>query len=279
MRRELERYVIEVTLVALGALAALAEAVFVHKTDTALLVGFVSFLFALGVVAVRQEVSRQVGDLLAERRVIEQIPSDRWRADAQAEVDEARDRYTSWATGTRFIPVSTALNYQIGSLRRASDQVRAIHLGLERDGLVRWADPQKGFSKLVDAYRSLPPSVTTRRILVLDASNASETSVIDGQRTITADLIEEVCRMQITPRSAGGLGVDLRILWIQPGDRTVSDLLIVDDHETCSIQSLGRDRFGELMACISPPFVAAEIRRFEDLWTNAIDVHLCLRCL
>lgn len=276
MRGQLERFVIEIVIVALGTLAALLESLLVHRTDIALLIGLSSFLFAIGVVVIRQEISKQLGEALVERQVLGGIP-ERWRDDARAEVDEARGRYLSWAAGTRIVSEASSLNYQIDALRTATGRIRAIHLGLDRDGLIRWSDPQKGFSRLVDAYRNLPSSVRVQRILVLDEEDDAISKVVDGRRDIVDELTETVCRFQMRPRERDGIGAELRIRWIRRGEERISDLLIIDDREFCSIESLGRDRFGDLAVCVNKAMIASEVRRFDDAWTNAVEASLCLK--
>lgn len=276
MRKLLEGYVIEITLALLGAVAAALEAIFVHRSDIALLLAFTSVLLALAVVAIRQEIARRIGDALEDRQIIENIPDSLWRAEAQAEIERARVKFASWASGTRRVDEHSSLNFQIESLRRATRSVRAVHLALDKDSLTMWDNRQRGFDRLVDAYRALPDHVQRRRILVLDAADETLSSVDGGQRIIVDELTKRVCLLQMATRDDGGLGFELRISWTHRKSRDISDMLIIDDREVCSIESYGHGQFGDLEVCVNSSTVGYQIHRFEDLWTDSVPVRHCL---
>ena len=276
MQRYLGQYVIEITLALLGAIAALIEALVVHRTDIAALMAVVAGLLALAVVAIRQEIRAQIGEAIIYRQILHEIPDPSWRKDAEDEIEQARQKFTSWAGGTRRVGERSSLNFQIESLRRATSAVRAIHLALDNNSLTMWDNPQRGFSQLVEAYRQLPDYVHSRRILVLDV-NDPDISVLQGnQRIITDGVVQRVCRTQMRSRAEGGLGFGLRIAWRPSSNREISDLLIIDEKETCSIESYGHDHFGDLEVSVNSVAVAGRIHQFEDLWTDSIPAEHCL---
>lgn len=276
MQRYLEQYVIEITLVLLGAIAAIVEALVVHRSDIAALMAVVALLLALAVAAIRQEIRVQIGKALIDRQILSEIPDLSWRKEAEAELEQARLKFTSWAGGTRRVDERSSLNFQIQSLRRATSAVRAIHLALDGDSLTMWGNPQRGFNQLVEAYRQLPDYVHSRRILVLDVNDPNLSVMQSNQRIITDELVERICRFQMRNRAEDGLGFDLRIAWRPSSNREMSDLLIIDEKEICSIESYGHGHFGDLEVSVNPVVVGIQIHQFEDLWTDSIPAGHCL---
>lgn len=276
MKRYLEQYVIEITLVLVGATAAIVEALVVHRSDIATLIAVVALLLALAVAAIRQEIRIQIGEILIERKVLHEIPDPGWRKEAEDETEQARLKFASWAGGTRRVDERSSLNFQIESIRRATSSVRAIHLALDSDSLTMWDNRQRGFSHLVEAYRQLPDYVHSRRILVLDVNDPNLSVMQGNQRIITGEVVQRVCRFQMRSRSEGGLGFDLRIAWRPSSNREVSDLLVIDEKETCSIESYGHGHFGDLEVSVNPVVVGARIHQFEDLWTDSTPAGHCL---
>ena len=276
VKERLGKYAIELTLVLLGTAAAALEAILVDRRDIALLLAFTSALIAIAVVAIRQEIARQISEVLLDKQLLRQIPDPRWRREAEAEIEQARARYAAWAGGTRRVNERSSLNFQIDALRGVKQSVRAVHLALESDSLGMWADHQRGFDRLVDAFRSLPDHVQSRRILVLNGDDQTVSTVNAGKRTIVDQTTADVCRLQTAPRDQGGLGFDLRISWVSASTRDITDLLIVDEREVCSIQSYGHGQFGDLEVCVNDAVIAGRIRLFEDLWTDAVPAKHCL---
>ena len=276
MKRYLEQYVIEITLVLVGATAAIVEALVVHRSDIATLIAVVALLLALAVAAIRQEIRIQIGEILIERKVLHEIPDPSWRKEAEDEIEQARLKFASWAGGTRRVDERSSLNFQIESLRSAISSVRAIHLALDSDSLTMWDNRQRGFSHLVEAYRQLPDYVHSRRILVLDVKDPNLSVMQGNQRIIADEVVQRVCRFQMGSRAKGGLGFDLRIAWRPSSNREVSDLLVIDEKETCSIESYGHGHFGDLEVSVNPVVVGARIHQFEDLWTDSAPAGHCL---
>ena len=276
MKRYLEQYVVEITLVLLGATASIVEALVVHRSDIAALMAVVALLLALAVAAIRQEIRVQIGEALIDRQILHEIPDPTWRKEAEDEIEQARLKFASWAGGTRRVDERSSLNFEIASLRRATSCVRAIHLVFDSDSLSMWDNRQRGFNHLVDAYRQLPDYVRCRRILVLDLNDRNLAVMQGSQRTITDEVAKRVCRLQTRSRAEGGLGFDLRIAWRPSGNREMSDLLVIDEKEACSIESYGRGHFGDLEVSVNPVVVGARIRQFEDLWTDSIPAERCL---
>jgi len=274
LRNALSHYVIEITIVLLGALIATLEAVFANR-DVGLVVGFLSFLLALSVVAIRQELATQVADAIEERKLLRSIPETRWRLDAQLELEEAYVRYISWAGGTRRIERDESLAYEVRALANAAVSVRAIHLAADVESFRMWIEPHKKFHAMVDAYRRLPEAVQCRRILVLNEADEGISALHDGQRVIRDPMALAFCKLQRSERP-DGLGVTLRVLWKPESDRAVGDLLIIDGRETCSIESYGHGRFSDLEACVTSALVQRQILLFEDLWTSAIPIESCI---
>ncbi|MGH7867432.1 MAG: hypothetical protein ACREP9_07305 [Candidatus Dormibacteraceae bacterium] len=276
MKRYLEQYVIEITLVLLGATAAIVETLVVHRSDIAALMAVVALLLALAVAAIRQEIRAQIGEVLIERQILHEVPDPSWRKEAEDEIEQARLKFASWAGGTRRVDERSSLNFQIESLRRATSSVRAIHLALESDSLTMWDNRQRGFSHLVEAYRQLPDYVHSRRILVLDVNDPKLSIMQSHQRIITDEVVQRVCHLQMRSRAEGGLGFDLRIAWQPSSDREVSDLLVIDEKEVCSIESYGHGHFGDLEVSVNSVIVGAQIHQFEDLWTDSTPARHCL---
>lgn len=276
MQRYLQQYVIEITLVLLGAVASIVEALVVQRSDIAALMAVAAFLLALAVAAIRQEIRVQIGEALIYRQILHEIPDPSWRKEAENEIEQARLKFASWASGTRRVDERSSLNFQIESLRRATSSVRAIHLALDSDSLAMWDNPQRGFSHLVEAYRQLPDYVRSRRILILDVNDESLSVMQRSQRIITDEVVQRVCQFQVSSRAEDGLGFDLRIAWRPSSNHEVSDLLVIDEKETCSIESYGHGRFGDLEVSVNPVVVGARIHQFEDLWTDSTPARHCL---
>ncbi len=276
MQKYLEQYVIEITLVLLGAIAAIVEALVVHRSDIAALMAVVALLLALAVAAIRQEIRVQIGKALIDRQILNEIPDPTWRKEAEDEIEQARLKFASWTGGTRRVGERSSLNYQIESLRRATSSVRAIHLALDSDSLTMWDNRQRGFNHLVEAYRQLPDHVHSRRILVLDVNDPKLSVMQSNQRIITDEVVQRVCHFQMRSRAEGGLGFDLRIAWRPSSNREVSDLLVIDEKETCSIESYGHGHFGDLEVSVNPVVVGGRIHQFDDLWTDSIPAGHCL---
>lgn len=277
MERLLRNYVIELAIIALGAIAAGVQAIVVGDDNTAVLVGFTSFLLALAVASIRQEIQRQIGADRADRELIRSIPDSAWRRQAEAEFAEARSKFRSWAAGTRRVPEDQSLNFQIDELQGARSCVRALHVALDQDALRMWDNPQRGFARLVDAYKLLPGHVECRRIVVLDRDDDTISRVDRGERVIVDDVVEHVCREQMRPRKEGGLGADLRIAWVASEARAMANLLIIDQRQYFAIDSFGSGEFGDLEVCVDPALVDARVRTFEDMWTDATPAATCLR--
>lgn len=277
MRRGLERYAVEVAIALLGAMAAALEAVLVNRTDIALLVVLYSLLLALAVAAVRHDVAESLRDASSERQVLSAIPDARWREEAVAELDRLRLSFAGWADGTRRVPEQSSLNFQIRSLRSSTASVRAIHVAVNDSALTMWDDRHRGYDRLVDAYRGLPDSVDKRRILVLDATDDNLSTKVGSARVLSAAPAIRVCQLQTAPQDEGGLGFELRLLWLKPhGEEIPPNLLLVDDREACTIENRGEDRYTDLEVTVNPTQVRYQIRRFEDLWTAATPVEHCL---
>lgn len=272
----MEKYVVEILLVLLGALAATLEAIFAQRTDIALIVVLLSLLLALAVAAIRQEIATQIGEAFVERRIIESIPDSRWRREAVAELEQLRLTFSSWSNGTRRIREWSSLNFQIDSLASARTSVRAIHIATQPGALQMWDDRHRGYDRLVDAFRGLDDAIVKRRILVLNADDQELSSTDGNGRIITSEVAKRVCRLQMAPSDEGGLGFDLRVLWRRPPEELPPNLLIVDEREVCTIENLGEDRFTDLEVSVNSTTVQYQIRRFEDLWTKATPVRHCL---
>jgi len=235
----------------------------------------ISWFLALAVAVIRQDVSNEMRAVSAEARLLEAIPDDRWRHEASAELDRQRAEFASWAAGTRTVAEASSLNYQIGVVRTAERSVSAVHVALDDDALGMWADPQRGFDRLVDAYRGLPDSVRCRRVLILDEDSPLCVEQA-GQRLIVDPGAQEVCRTQIRERGDGGLGFELRVQWAKTSDRRRTHLLIVDGREACTIEGHGKGRFGDLVVSVNDAVVQAQVRSFEDLWTASAPVEWAL---
>lgn len=276
MKKYLQQYVIEITLVLVGAIAAIVEALVVHRSDIAALMAVMALLLALAVAAIRQEIRVQIGDVLIERQVLHEIPDPSWRKEAQDEIEQARLKFASWAGGTRRVDERSSLNFQIEALRRATSSVRAIHLALDSDSLTMWDNRQRGFRHLVEAYAQLPDHVQRRRILVLDVNDPNLSVMQSSQRVITDEVVQRVCRLQMRNRDEGGLGFDLRIAWRPSRNREIADLLVIDEKETCSIENYGHGHFGDLEVSVNSVVVGARIHQFEDLWTASTPAGHCL---
>ena len=275
VRKALSKYVIEITIVLLGAIIATLEAVFADR-NIGLIVGFLSLLLALAVVAIRQEIATQVGDTIEDRKLLRSIPEARWRLDAQLELEEAYVRYMSWAGGTRRVERDKSLAYEVNALSHAAVSVRAIHLAADVESLRMWTEPQKKFHAMVEAYRRLPATVQCRRILVLNETDDGISVKVDGQRVIQDPVALSFCNLQRGERP-DGLGFSLRILWKSDEDRAIGDLLIIDGRETCSIESYGHGRFSDLEACVTSALVQRQVLLFEDLWTSATPIDSCIQ--
>lgn len=275
MQQILAHYAVEVALVCLGAVAAALEAILAHNSDIALIIGLLSFLLALAVVDIRQEIARQLGAVLVDRQLVDRIPDPGWREDAKSEIEQARVKYEGWCSGLRQIGDGSSLKYQVTRLATTKASIRTIHVGLDSEALGMWDDPQRGFARMVDAYRTLDDGIQRRRILVLAEDDPDVSAIVRGSRTIISDRIREVCARQLGPRP-DGLGFELRIAWRRSSDRELNDLLIIDDKESCSIQSFGHGRFGNLEVCVNRALVQEQIDRFEDLWTDSVPAQHCL---
>lgn len=276
MKKYLLKYSLELLLLILGSTAAALEATIADKGDIAALVAVTSVLLAVAVLSIRQEISHQIGDAFVDRRILEQIPDAQWRSDAQAEMDQLRHQLGSWIDGTRRVPETSSLNFQIDSMKRATLSIRAIHVARDSDSLKMWDDHHRGYDRLVDAYRSLPDHLAKRRIMVLDSADPDISIADDGQRLIMDDLTARVCRLQTSSKADGGLGFDLRIRWTRPEHGHIANVLIVDDRGVCSIEGKGNGKFGDLEVTINPTMIRYESRRFEDLWTESVPVEFCL---
>jgi hypothetical protein len=268
VNRVFRRVVYEAVLVVVGAIGAVLVALVVHSVAGAVVLGVLSALVALAALGVRYEISDRLESFDRVARVIASVRTPRWWTDAGHEVDASVERYKSWSAGSRRVAEGESLLYQVRSLQGARGNVRAVHLVDEPKSLQMWADPQKSFASLVAAYRELPERVTVRRIMVLDADDW-ELLETDGRKLIQDALLDDVCRTQLKPRSVG-LGADLRLLWRSGSKRTLSDFLIVDDKEVCSIERLGHGKFGDLDVSIHPAHVEASLRMFESAWVQAI---------
>jgi hypothetical protein len=275
VRKALSKYVIEIAIVLLGAIIATLEAVFADR-NVGLVVGFLSLLLALAVVAIRQEIATQVGDTIEDRKLLRSIPEARWRLDAQLELEEAYVRYISWAGGTRRVERDKSLAYEVNALSHAAISVRAIHLAADLESLRMWTEPQKKFHAMVEAYRRLPGNVQCRRILVLSEADDGISVEEEGQRVIQDPVALTFCELQRDERPAG-LGFSLRVLWNSEHERAIGDLLIIDGRETCSIESYGHGRFSDLEACVTSALVHRQVLLFEDLWKSAIPIESCIQ--
>jgi hypothetical protein len=274
VRKTLSHYVLEITIVLLGAIVAMFEAIFASG-NIALIVGFVACLISLAVVAIRQEIATQVGDTIEDRALLRSIPDERWRVEAELNLEQSRLRYSSWADGTRRVDRETSLQYEVELLGSAATMVRAIHLIEDAEAINMWIDPQKKFRALVEAYKRLPERVDSKRILVVSNETNPISVVRDGYHVIEDHQALAFCQAQGDPRPQG-LGFSLRIVWKPRSDREIADLLVVDDRETCSIESYGHGEFGHLEASVNASHVQKQIRVFEDLWTSATPIELCL---
>jgi hypothetical protein len=274
-RRRLSPYAVELAITVGGLGAAVIEEIVTDRSDIALLVALISVFFALAVAAIRQDLAAQIRSASEEHAILDAIPDPQWRAEAAAELARARATFASWANGARRIGEPGRLRHQVHAVSTATRTVSAVHLALDGRALKRWLDEQDGFDKLVDAYRQLPRSVHCRRVLVLDETSAL-CAEQDGQRIIADDTLLKVCKLQTGSRPSEGLGFDLRVRWVSPADRRIGDMLIVDDREVCSIESIGRGQFGELDVLVNPALVAARVRAFEDLWTESVPIERCL---
>jgi len=270
MRRRLDRYTLELLFLLSGAVGSALEEIIVHRTDIAFILLFITVMLTIWMAAIRSDLSAQVDDALGERDVISKV-DPRWRQDAQAEIAKARGEIALWVGGTRHVELSSALRYQVEVLDMAKMSVRAIHVAMDRESLMRWQNPQNRFQQLVEKYRTLPSSVRSRRILVLNIEDVTLSTVtVDGQRVITDAVLDQVCRFQMATRPTDGLGVELRILWVSPTRLDITDLLLVDDTEACSIQNDGRGQFSDLVACIGSVEIDRLATVFEVQWSQAL---------
>ena len=140
-----------------------------------------------------------------------------------------------------------------------------------------WDNRQRGFKPtLVEADPKLPDQWVVPRILVLDISDSNVSVMQGNERIITNEVVQRVCHFQLRSRAQGGLSFDLRIAWRLPSNREVSDLLVIDEKEMCSIESYGHGSFGDLEFLVNPVVKGIRIHQFEDLWTDSIPAGHCL---
>jgi len=276
MRQGLERYAVEITIALLGVGTATLEAVFASRTDIALLMVVGSFLLALAVAAIRQDMTERLSKVTLEGQILAAIPDARWREEAAAELDRLRLSFSGWSDGSRRVPEHSSLNFQIRSLGSASESIRAIHVAVHPLALAMWDDRHRGYDRMVDAYRGLPDALAKKRILVLDWTDENLSKPNGSGRLITDPVACRVCNLQMVPQNEGGLGFELRILWLKPSDEVPPNLLIVDAREACSIENKGEDRFTDLEVSVNPTLVQYQVRRFEDLWTRSVPAEHCV---
>jgi hypothetical protein len=265
VREFIGRHTAETAILLLGLLAGLLEGVFVEDTSIALVIVLMSLLLSIAVLSIRDEVEVQVRSVSDTRSLIASIPDGRWRQAAEDELAHLHTTLEAWSCGTRRVADRGSLQYQIAALAGCSMSVDAIHLALEEEALDIWLSPGRGFQRLVEAYRTLSPSVTRRRVLVLPGESedgASTVGAVDGA-------IADFCDRQVAAAQDGGLGFDLRLLWLAPGRRDVGDILIIDRREVCSIESLGHGRFTDLEVSVAAPEVGVQVNHFERVWIEA----------
>jgi hypothetical protein len=270
VKRFVGEYGLELIIILLGAIATAAEALVSDRKDIALILGLVSVLLTVAVLSIRREIADQLGDLNADKVLIQSIPYPEWREHARVELESARETIAGWSFGVRRVSEQSALNFQIERLATARSAVCAIHMALRLDSLTMWTDDQRKFRRMVEAYGRLPPGIERQRLLVLDGDDGDVWSVRDGRSVIVDPTVRSLCELQLADQASGGLGFDLRILRVPAGTRRISDLLIVDDREAFSIDARGNDQFGNLEVTINPSKVALLVRDFRDHWSNAV---------
>ena len=73
------------------------------------------------------------------------------------------------------------------------------------------------------------------------------------------NVVSVFAAFRMRSRTEDGLGFDLRIAWRPSSNREMSDLLIIDEKETCSIESYGHGHFGDLEVSVNPVVVGIQI--------------------
>lgn len=269
MKARIESRATEISVVCLGAVGATVEALVAHRTDISLIIGLTPFFLALAMTDIKYEVRREIRRNRTDYELVARVPNKRWRRDAEDQVEHVRAQIVEWATGTRRIRPGSSLPYQIALVGSAERSIRAVHVGLDSDAIEMWNSPQRGLARLVTAYRDLPSRILRQRLLVLSEEDDEISRLVGGRRVIVSEGVLRLCDMQVLGKDEGGLDFDLRIAWRRDSSRDITDMVIVDSREFCSIQRLGRDRFADLQACVQPVEVTREVRRFEDEWINA----------
>ena len=103
VRKALENYVIEITLVLLGSIVATFEAVFRQREYCPNCWILLAACFSLSVVAIRLEIASQIGDMNEDEVYLCLYPGSKMAARAATGIEQTRLQYSSWANGVRHV--------------------------------------------------------------------------------------------------------------------------------------------------------------------------------
>jgi len=278
--RALGSYLPELLVLLVGLTTGLIAEVVITNDSIGVITVLISFLLAVSTFSVKREISERIATVSKLHVALERIHKTRWRTEANERIEELEMEIGGWASGRRTLPHERSIPYQIELLASASRSVDAIHIALSRKALLLWDREFGKFSAMVEAHASLSKSVSKRRIIVVDDTDAAMVTNTSGLRKLTDPDAVRVCNRQIAA-SPEGLGVDLRILWkshVTRVDREPPrDLLLVDDDEAIVVTIREGSQAGngagdhkyETEVYVDPTLVRAHRRRFEAYWAVA----------
>jgi hypothetical protein len=282
IRQRLSPYGVELLLILVSVVVGLIQAHWASNGALALAVVTIGFLIAGASLAIRNELDARLGQLgtRIERvsvigDLISRIPREDWREDALGEVDLLINELTSWNSGFRSISRNDSVPYQANAIRGTAHSLDAIQIATKSDALRRWTPGYHGgFVDLVEANRSLLPTIKKRRIILLDKTE--DGLIVPGSESspvIQSELVRGVCGRMERPAEVGGFGVELRVLWLQDvleADMDPpADLLITDGQEAIIVTQVTRpgDREPfrtEVVRNLAT--LSRHIRAFERFW-------------
>lgn len=257
----LRKYLAEILIIAIGLGAGLLEVFLLKDNNLAALIVIISFLLSIAVLTIRQEVETQIAQQLEIHRIIQQIPSEDWRREAENRLQHLKLELQGWAEGRRSLNREQALSYQIGLVRRAKRKVQAIHIGMPIERLLLWDRTHGPFSRLLENYRRLGRGVLKQRLFI-----CSRDDLFDGD--ILNQRILQVWKQQIQPPEEGGYGFEARVLWassyVKEGEMP-PDMLLVDDEQAVVLTGSGSPQ-EHYEAVTNPTLLERYKQLFSSLW-------------
>ena len=263
--RNTSKYWIEILVSLCATVVGIIELAFKLGVGGAVTLIALGLMLSATSIAIRRDVDETLAENLHIYKLLLEIKDKEMQARGHSIVHKLIKELRDLQDGKCVLSPSESISHEIAILNDTKQSVDAIHVCLPTTRMYIWTKSGP-FENLRSAFENLDSAVVKQRIFVVgDELFASDGTIVDR-------VAEEICNKQVSPRSQGGLGFELRLLKLSTVNKlrvsTPVDTLIADHKTVVTLQFSGGD-YSEVIATSNKDDVAQFTKQFNDLWFNA----------